>query len=143
MTKDYYQYELNTRISAVKDEVVGTTSSDLSKATLGVMGSKALYLYYHAIDSSIVAASINSGGVRQTIAAGTVTYGDIYATFPFDNDNTTVSLTGSSLASLLGSSSYYSYSSLATSAISSASTYKIMTLSYVSEGAWANSMTHH
>jgi 5'-nucleotidase/UDP-sugar diphosphatase len=141
MTKEYYQYELDTRISAVKNEVVGTTSTDLSKQTIGTMGAKALYLYYHAIDSSIVGASINTGGVRQTIAAGTVTYGDIYATFPFDNDNTTVSMRGSALSSLLSNTYYYSYSTLTSSEISSSSTYKIMTLSYVSEGAGSSTMT--
>ncbi len=46
-------------------------------------------------------ALMNSGGIRNDLAAGEITYGEVYAVMPFDNDLVVAELTGSQLRRLL------------------------------------------
>ena len=49
------------------------------------------------IDTSKVVAAFHNagGGIRENIAAGEITYGDVYKSFPFDNEVVLFKLTGS------------------------------------------------
>ena len=141
MTKEVYRYYLS-KTSAIKNEVVGHTDSVYSKDALGAIGAKSLLDYMRSSFSgyTIVAALINGGGVRQTIPSGDITFGQIYATFPFDNENHLCSATGSTLKGMLNGGGFYGESSLTSSEIVSTTMYYFVTLSYTSEGSYASSL---
>lgn len=136
----------SAQIESVKMRVVGTTENALSKDEIGLIGAQALYRYARKTypNDDVVAAFINTYGVRQTIGAGDVTFGQIYSVFPFDNTNNLCTITGYQLRkSFLSSSYYYSYyddqdllNSLETN-----KRYHVMTLSYVSDGNYGWSLT--
>lgn len=141
MTAEIYRYYLS-RTSAIKNEVVGHTDSGYGKDEMGAIGASSLLSYMRCRfpDYTIVAALINSGGVRQTIGAGDITFGDIYGVFPFDNENHLCSATGRSLRNMM-SSGFYVRSDLPASSLDPTAIYYFVTLSYSSEGAYADSLT--
>ncbi len=125
------------QISDIKNKVVGTASAFLSKDDIGEIGAKSLYRYAedNYADYNVTAAIINTGGVRQTIPAGEVTFGQIYAVFPFDNTNNICSIRGADLKrNYLNSSYYYCYSKDDSSSFSDNETYNVITLSFISDG---------
>ncbi len=46
-------------------------------------------------------ALMNTGGIRAPIQAGPITYGDVFRSFPFDNEIVTVQVTGQELTTIL------------------------------------------
>jgi 5'-nucleotidase/UDP-sugar diphosphatase len=124
------------KIGAIKNEVVGHTSSSLSQSMLVNLAAQVSCEYYaNKWDSEVVASFLNTGSARQGIAAGDITYGEVYQSFPFDNDNIIFKIKGSALLSFLNDTYLTSYSLLEQSAIESEKIYKAMVISYVSEQA--------
>ncbi len=117
------------------DEVVGHSDTLISETELASISSKALCEYYKNVNwnSNMAAGIINWGGVRQTIPAGDITYAEVYAALPFDNDNVMCSLTGDNFKKLLSYSSLSIYSTTTSADIVSSNTYYAMIISYVSD----------
>lgn len=110
------------------NEVVGTTASQITKATLGKYATEAARK-----ECSTDFAIINSGGVRTTISKGDITIGDIFNVFPFSNKMYVVEMTGSKLKSLYDNNTGYLYinSDYNSSSISNTKVYKVAVLDYV------------
>lgn len=81
-----YDYYYETQIKSVKEEVIGYSSSSVSTTKILNFTLKEMLAKYHAIDPKIISAVHNSGGVRSSIPAGNITYGDVYKALPFDNN---------------------------------------------------------
>jgi 2',3'-cyclic-nucleotide 2'-phosphodiesterase (5'-nucleotidase family) len=81
----------------------------------------------------------NAGGVRATISSGTVTYGDVYKVFPFDNELIVVEVTGAELKWWLAQDDYVAGADPFTNmldggtAIRDQNTYKIIAINYLTE----------
>ena len=138
---DYFEEQ----IAPIKNKVVGVTSKALSREDIGTIASKSLYHYANDTypQYSVIASIINSGGVRQTIPAGEVSYGQIYAALPFDNTNNVCSITGADLKRLYldNDSYYYSYCDEDSFSIKDNEQYNVITLSYISDGKYGRSFT--
>lgn len=134
MTKGIYDYYYAQHPEI--DEVVGHTDTLISETALANISAQALCEYYKNDDwsSAMSAGILNWGGVRQTIPAGDITFAEVYAALPFDNDNVLCSLTGDNFKKIFSySSSLAIYSSVATADIDSSKTYYAMIISYVSD----------
>jgi 5''-nucleotidase/2'',3''-cyclic phosphodiesterase and related esterases len=141
MTLALYSYYL-AQTTVIKNEVVGHTDNGYDKSAIGAIGAKALLSYMKEAFPSynIVASLLNTGGVRQTIPAGDITFGEIYATFPFDNENHLCSTTGNMLKSMMNSG-FYCQSDIDPSYLNPSTIYYFTTLSYTSEGFYSSSLT--
>jgi 5'-nucleotidase/UDP-sugar diphosphatase len=137
MTAEIYRYYL-AKTTVVKNEVVGHTDSGYTKDQIGKIGASSLlwYMKWAFPTYPIICAFINSGGVRQTITAGDITFGGVYATYPFDNENHLCSTTGSNLTSMAYDGNYVATDVDLYSLVPS-QTYYFVTLSYLSEGSLA------
>ena len=119
--------------------VLGTTASQLSRASLGSMTALAMYQYdynvsgFDQIDLSI----LNTAGVRATIDRGEITIADVFNTFPFDNKIYLVKLYGSEVNSLLNGGYFYTYST--NSMFVSNNVYTIAIIDYVYFGTYYTS----
>jgi 2',3'-cyclic-nucleotide 2'-phosphodiesterase (5'-nucleotidase family) len=124
-------------VAEKKQEVLGQTKSYLSTTTLVNLAAQTSYEYYQSKwDSEIIGAILNNGSARKAIAAGTITFGDVYNSFPFDNDNVIYKVKGSDLLqAFMSSTSLTTYTPLARSAIQSETIYKVMCINYVAEKA--------
>jgi 2',3'-cyclic-nucleotide 2'-phosphodiesterase (5'-nucleotidase family) len=134
MTKGIYDYYYAQHPEI--NEVVGHTDTLISETDLANISAKALCEYYKNDDwnSDMNAGILNWGGVRQTIPAGDITYAEVYAALPFDNDNVLCSLTGDNFKKICGySSSLAVYSTVASAGIDSSKTYYAMIISYISD----------
>ena len=136
----------SSQIETVKSRVIGTASHTLSKPEIGNIGAQSLYRYAKKKypNYSIVAAFINTYGVRQTVSAGNVTFGDIYSVFPFDNTNNLCTITGRNLRkNFINSSYYYSYfeNQNDIDSLEANKRYYVMTLSFVSDGSYGWPLT--
>ncbi len=133
------------KIAPIKNKVVGTSDKPLSKDDIGAIGSEALYRYAedNYPEYEVAASFINTGGVRQTIPSGEVTYGQIYASLPFDNTNNICSIGGRELKSqfLNNGGYYYSYCEGNVSSIEDNKEYNVITLSFISDGKYGKSLT--
>jgi len=119
--------------SVVKNEVVGYTATELSEADIASYATQCMYDYYRNSkwDSALALAVINSGGVRASIAPGNITYGEVYAALPFDNDNVFCACTGAQVNSLMTTSGLVTYPT--SGSFVETETYHVMVISYVSE----------
>jgi 2',3'-cyclic-nucleotide 2'-phosphodiesterase (5'-nucleotidase family) len=119
--------------SAVKNEVVGHTTSELSRYQIARYAVQCLFEYYcnSSWDSALALAVVNTGCSRQAIPAGDITYGEVYASLPFDNDNVFCSCKGSDVTALMNDSYLYSYGTQTSFDVET--TYHVMVISYVSE----------
>lgn len=140
MMVEIYRY-YSARTDLVKNEVVGYTVNGYSKDDIGQIGAKALlnYMQWAFPHYRIVCSLINSGGVRQAISPGNITFGGVYATFPFDNENHVCSTDGHTLSNLV-QDGYYKASNIDLHSLDYNATYYFVTLSYVSEGTYASLM---
>lgn len=90
------------RVAAKRDEPLGVTVAKTfgrayaAESPLGNLIADALRRA-----SGTDVALMNSGGIRSDLAAGKVTYGDIFAVSPFDNYPTLVIMSGKELTDLL------------------------------------------
>jgi 2',3'-cyclic-nucleotide 2'-phosphodiesterase (5'-nucleotidase family) len=134
-TKVYDHYE--SEVAVVKNEVIYTSSSQISKNELAKFAVKSLYDFYAERDQDderpLVGAVINSGGVRQVLPAGNITYGDLLAALPFENDNVEVAMTLTNAETF--SNNYVGYMT-DVSSLSSSSEVRMITLSYLSDGPY-------
>lgn len=143
MTAEVYRYYLAKTV-VVKNEVVGHTDSGYSKDEIGKIGASSLlwYMKWAFPTYPIICAFINSGGVRQTITAGDITFDGVYSTYPFDNENHLCSATGSELTSMAYSGNYVATNSdVNLYSLVPTKTYYFATLSYLSEGSLAGRLT--
>lgn len=86
------------------ERVLGTTSSNISKSTLGYYSTSAMTEYFN-VDYSI----INTAGVRSNISNGEITVSDVFNAFPFNNEVMVVELKGSEIISLYNNNGSYLY----------------------------------
>lgn len=129
--------EYEAQINSVKNEVVGTLTSSISKHGLANLANKMMYEYAVGEGYPNVVSVHNTGGVRvYSIPAGEVTYGDIYKAFPFDNE---VMLIENVLGSTLkGYISFHPSYPLSQQAIVDQDLYTVVTIDYVSFGKYSN-----
>ena len=74
----------------------------------------------------------NTGGIRETLKAGTITYGDIYKTLPFDNTVVVIEdVLGSVINAVKQGNEYYYRDGL--DWIDSDETYTLVTINFISE----------
>jgi 2',3'-cyclic-nucleotide 2'-phosphodiesterase (5'-nucleotidase family) len=95
--KALYDVYLINEINEVKNEVIGEADGAFSRQQLGQFAVEEMLRFGQTKKQDVVASFHNSGGVRSTIDAGEVTYGDLYKAFPFDNELMIVEVTGSQL----------------------------------------------
>ncbi|HAV19405.1 MAG TPA: hypothetical protein DCX17_00075 [Firmicutes bacterium] len=132
-----YQQYLDEEINVIKNEVLGTASDYFSKAKLGDLAVKEMLSFGSTLGAQV--AFHNTGGVRNTISQGTVTYGDIYKVFPFDNELMIVEVTGVQLKWWLNQGNYVAGANDFTMtldggvAIKDSQVYKIIAINYLTE----------
>jgi len=134
--KSLYDGYLDTEINVIKNEVLGTATASFSKAQLGNLAVAEMLAYGATMGA--VAAFHNIGGVRDTISSGTVTYGDIYKVFPFDNELMIVEVSGTQLKWWLNQDNYVAganptSNTVGGTAIKDSQTYKIIAINYLTE----------
>lgn len=86
------------------ERVLGVSSSNISKSTLGYYSTSAMTEYFD-VDYSI----INTAGVRSNISSGEITVSDVFNAFPFNNEVIVVELKGSEIISLYNKNGSYLY----------------------------------
>lgn len=141
MTLGIYGY-YNGKNAAITGEVIGYTSSPLDTTSIARYAVQCMFEYYcnSTWDSALALAVVNTNCARQSIPAGPITYGQLYASLPFDNENVFCSCTGQYVKALKRNSGLYSYGTATT--FDDTSTYHVMVISYVSEKAsYASSLT--
>ena len=84
--KAIYDSYYEQHIKSIKEEVFYETSSNISNQRILSLTLSEMLEKYSKLDPSIIAAVHNSGGVRSNIPRGTVTYGAVYKSLPFDNN---------------------------------------------------------
>ena len=135
--KTMYDYYLETEINTVKNEVLGTAVGSFSTSQLGRLAVDSMLTYGRGVDDAVVASFHNFGGVRASIAAGTVTYGDVYKSFPFDNELIIAEVTGTELQWWMAQNLHMkTIPNLGT--IQTNRTYKIISINYLTEKHWAD-----
>lgn len=91
------------KVAPLVNEVVGTASVDLTRTPNAAGESNLGNLIADAqrwqMDADI--ALTNPGGIRADIAAGAVTWGELYAAQPFNNDMVKMTLTGTQIRDVL------------------------------------------
>lgn len=95
--KALYDAYLINEINEVKNEVIGQADGAFSRQQLGQFAVDEMLRFAQTKNQDVVASFHNTGGVRSTIDAGEVTYGELYKAFPFDNELMIVEVTGSQL----------------------------------------------
>jgi len=91
------------RVAPISDRVSGHTSRDITRSTTPAGESALGDLVTDAYRSSAGTdfAFVVSGGLRADLAAGPVTYGDLYAARPFDESLVEMELTGAEVHRVL------------------------------------------
>ena len=88
--------DYKARIAPISERVVGTAQTDISR-TANTAGESALGDLIADGQRKFAGADfafMNPGGIRADIAAGPVTYGELFAVQPFDNQVAKMQLTG-------------------------------------------------
>jgi 5'-nucleotidase len=95
--------DYKARISPISERVVGTASTDITR-TANTAGESALGDLIADAQRSFGSADfafMNPGGIREDVKSGPVTYGELFAVQPFDNQLVTMNLTGDQIYRLL------------------------------------------
>ena len=95
--------DYKARITPIAERVVGTAQTDISR-TANAAGESALGDLIADGQRKFAAADfafMNPGGIRADIAAGEVTYGELFNVQPFDNQVVKMQLTGDQIFRLL------------------------------------------
>jgi len=134
ITEVYGKY--SEQISVVKDEVVGSLTSLMSKSQILRLANRAMYERAKD-DFDIDVAVHNSGGIRvDNILAGEVTFGQIYKAVPFDNSVVIVkSVPGNQVRTAISGNGTYFRPGLSASTLNDNEMYNIVTINYVSESS--------
>lgn len=113
---DAAKYEKNAEVSAllsdiiaeqsvILDEVIGTSSADLDGVwehlRIGETNLGKAVASAYLLETGADVAFENAGGIRASIAAGDVTYGDVISVSPYGNYIITKQITGKELAQIL------------------------------------------
>jgi 2',3'-cyclic-nucleotide 2'-phosphodiesterase (5'-nucleotidase family) len=95
---DYYE----AQIAAIQNEVIGETTVPITRNYRyeSVMGDWVTDIM-RAYDPGIDFAFTNSGGLREDIDAGPITFGEVYTALPFDNTQVVVELDGNEVRQVL------------------------------------------
>lgn len=134
--KTLYQTYLDEEINVIKNEVLGTAEGNFSTSQLGRLAVETMLTYGLSVDADVVASFHNSGGVRAPLASGEVTYGDLYKSFPFDNELIIAEVTGSELQWWMSQNLLMrTIPNLGTPLANR--TYKIISINYLTEKHWA------
>jgi 5'-nucleotidase len=99
-----YQAEITpveSRVVGVAGENVSRTANAAGESALGDLIADAQRAYAPNNGESADFAFMNPGGIRADIAAGDVTYGELFAVQPFDNQLVRMDLTGAQIKELL------------------------------------------
>lgn len=136
--KMIYDQYLSNYITPVKNERVGkvngrlTIEETLSNLAVSAMKETALSSYP---DMPVVASFHNrAGGVRANIESGNVIYGDVYKSFPFDNEIVILKVLGYYLKSYLNENNYALWQNIKLSEVKTNDEYYIVTTDYLSSG---------
>lgn len=134
MTSGVYGF-YSGQIDTIKNEVLCHSDNELNTEAIQNLAVQTMYEHYRnsSWSSVLAGAFINSGAARQKIPAGDITYGQVYAALPFDNDNVLCTIDGASLKNLMKSLVYYAPDYTDSNSIDSSKTYYVMVISYVSE----------
>lgn len=91
------------RIAPVSSRVVGTAASAATRDTTpaGESALGDLIADAQAHETGAPLALMNPGGIRANLAAGPLTFGDLFAVQPFDNGLVSMSLTGAQIKAIL------------------------------------------
>lgn len=128
--KLYNHYE--KEVAALKEEVLYTSTSGITKANLEKFAAKSLCEYYkdrYTGERQFVGALVNNGCARQNLSTK-VTYADVLEALPFENENVSVHMTLANFKSMM--SGYVCYLG-DTTGISSSDVIEVVMLSYVSD----------
>ena len=91
------------RVAPLVNRVIGQASADITRAESpageSALGNLIADAQRAALGTDI--ALMNPGGIRADIAAGEVTWGDLFSVQPFNNDLVRLNLTGSQIVALL------------------------------------------
>ncbi len=120
-------------VIAASKEYLGDTSERMSKGYLGEIACDAMCALFGA-DVGVM----NTGGVRDTISAGSVTAADVFSVFPFENVVVTVRMTGAQIVDFFNRSGDFLYfnSTFNPSAFEADKTYTMAVIDYVFEGPY-------
>lgn len=91
------------RVAPLVNQVIGTAAGDITRAE-SAAGESALGNLIADAQRAAMATEIalmNPGGIRADIAAGEVTWGELFTVQPFNNDLVRMTLTGAQLVALL------------------------------------------
>ena len=137
-----YIYEKYATLINESNQVFGTTSYQLSKATIGeyIVEAMAKYDYNNASYDNIACAIINTSGVRTVIDSGDITAADVYNALPFENEIILVKIDGRYLNSI--SSTYY-YTYKTTSTFATGVTYQVSIIDFVYYGGYLSNIINN
>lgn len=125
----YARYE--GEINLIKSEVLGNLTTTMEDAKIAKLASKVMLMEANKQFSADIAVH-NTGGIRETLKAGTITYGDIYKTLPFDNTVVVIEdVLGSVINAVKQGNEYYYRDGL--DWIDSDETYTLVTINFISE----------
>ena len=100
----------NEKLDPIKNEVIGTTDEELDISMDFALTNLCVETMAMAANKwgeknnniKVVASFHNAnGGVRSTIEEGDIKFGDVYRSFPFDNEVVLVEMTGATLKGIL------------------------------------------
>lgn len=94
------------------NEIIGYTSSEITKEELGALAVKSMtnYTYDNASFNDVALSIINTSGVRASIDKGDITVADVFNTFPFENKVILVKMKGTYIKQLTNNSYFYKHS---------------------------------
>ena len=98
--------QYSAKVEEIKRPVIGSSAKDLIKTStpdsplMNFAADALLTMAQRHCDEKIDLAITNKGGLRNDIAKGDVTYGDIYNVFPFENTLALLKLNGIQLMEL-------------------------------------------
>ncbi len=113
------------------NEVIASTDTELSRGILGNYIVDAMVEEFSA-DFAIM----NTGGVRNVIAAGDITLADVFQVFPFENSVIICEISGELLKQYADANDDYNYYSDATETIDITQTYTLAIVDYVFYGSY-------
>ena len=124
---------INRRITPEIDEKinssVGRISSKLSKSKQSELMTEYLYEYYKDNYDEFPIYATNYNNARSDMTAGTITYKDVFKSFPFDNEVVVMKIKGSALRNVTYGTFYYPDST----SIVNNNYYYIFTIDYIAD----------
>lgn len=128
-----YDYYYVNFIKDIKEEKLGSLSSEMNEREVAKKTVEAMYKYGLQVDGDLEVAFHNYGGARAPLPRGTITYGDVYKSLPFDNYTAFVTVKGSDLKGQMGGySAYYPFDFEP----EMNTYYRVISISYLIEGSY-------